>query len=405
MSKRNRLSARVHYGDQMSMFSRKYLLIYLAFFILAFTQFDVQIGKNNTAHAFSLEKTSKLIIQPLSSAGGLTAGNELHALQATWRYLDFHSTPPGRFGFSMTANPINDVALLFGGLSSTLGEMNDLWMTDGLGWIQFQTPNSPEKRAGACLAYDEARQEAVLFGGYDYGALLGDTWVFDGIDWIQQNPTHSPSPRSHASMAYDPDRNLTILFGGQGDTGGQFWEPLGDMWAWDGADWEQLFPDHLPPIRVGENMAYDRARHVLLLFGGAIGGGLLGDTWIWDGTDWIEQQPDHSPSLRADFGMTFDDNNQGVMLYGGQGAPLSPTDTWSWDGNDWQQVHTFHEPPEALSYMARLVYSPSLQTVMLVNDHRIKYFDPDGNIVFTEHLEAWALTYQHLSFLPILAQK
>jgi hypothetical protein len=147
-------------------------------------------------------------------------------------------------------NPINKIALLFGGINSTIGELNDLWLTNGLSWIQFQTPHAPKPRSDASMAYDEVHQVAVLFGGIGDGELLGDTWLFNGINWIQQQPLVSPSPRTGASMAYDAERNVTILFGGLVDTSGKFDEALNETWTWDGEIWEQQFPA-TPPLPDG----------------------------------------------------------------------------------------------------------------------------------------------------------
>jgi len=392
--------------QQISVFTEigKIILINIVFFVIACTQLENLIGSRNIANASSPIKTSELVSEPSSTIDRSIAIPELPLLNPTWKYLDFQSLPPPRFGFSLVLNPKNDVAILFGGRNSNLGQMNDLWMTDGFEWIQYQTLHSPGKRSNASMAYDVARQGAVLFGGNDYEILLGDTWVFDGVDWIQQNPPQSPPARIDACMAYDPDRNLVILFGGLGDTGGDFWEALDDMWVWDGTDWQQQFPAHLPPARFGANMAYDNARHMMLLFGGGVGGGLLDDTWIWDGIDWTEHQPKHRPPGRANFGMAYDEIKQVVIIYGGQGGPINATDTWEWLGNDWGQLQTIHKPPEQLSYRANLVYSPGLQTVMLLNDHRTISFDPDGNPIFTENLEGWALTYQYLSLLPMITK-
>jgi hypothetical protein len=207
-------------------------------------------------------------------------------------------------------------------------------------------------------------------------------------------------------MAYDPDRNLVVLFGGWGDAGGTDWESLNDMWVWDGADWEQQFPANLPPARFGASLVYNNVKHSMLLFGGGVGGGLLDDTWIWDGTDWSEQQPAHHPPARADFGMAYDESRQMVVLYGGQLQALAdPTETWAWDGDDWELLPTIQSPPERLSYMAKLVYMPGLETMILVNDLREIIELPDGTIVFTEHMEVWALTDQYVNFLPLVVEK
>ena len=38
-------------------------------------------------------------------------------------------------------------------------------------------------------------------------------------------------------------------------------------------------------------MAYDGARHVIVMFGGRSGSTLLGDTWTWDGANWTQLHP------------------------------------------------------------------------------------------------------------------
>jgi hypothetical protein len=393
---------------------KKLLLISLVFFIISAG--DAQAEKlskpNDIVYASSLDKDGQAILPPRSFNNSLFSSNGPSAITAsptlrpTWKYLEFGSIPPPRIGFSLTLNPLNEIAILFGGKSSTSGELNDLWLTDGSGWIQFQSPHSPSGRHGSNMTYDEARQEVFLFGGGDAGGLLGDTWSFDGVDWTQQYPAHTPPPRSGASMAYDPDRNVVVLFGGWGDTGGMDWEALNDTWVWDGADWKQQFPASLPPARFGASLVYDPARHAMLLFGGGEGGGLLDDTWIWDGADWSEQQPALHPPARADFGMVYDESRQMVILYGGQAQAFTDrTETWAWDGDDWVLLPTIQSPPERLSYMAKLVYMPGLETVILVNDLREIIELPDGTIVFTEWMEVWALTDQYVNFLPLVTQK
>jgi hypothetical protein len=326
----------------------------------------------------------------------------LPSLVPTWQRLDFAVLPSPRIGSSLTLNPINQIALLFGGYNATAGELNDLWLTDGLSWLQFHTPHSPEPRTGASLAYDEERQRAVLFGGIGGGAYLGDTWLFNGIDWLQQQPPVSPSPRTTASMAYDPEHNVIIMFGGLVDTG-EYDEAVDEMWIWDGETWQQQFPALSPPARWGAVMVYDQARKSILLFGGTPGGGFWEDTWLWNGASWLEQHPLHHPAGRANFGMAYDEDSQKVILFGGQtDLEVDPTETWAWDGQDWSLLPARQAPPEELAYGAQLVYLPDLQAVMLYNDLREKILLPDDSFIFTESSEVWILTYQHAIFLPII---
>jgi hypothetical protein len=192
--------------------------------------------------------------------------------------------------------------------------------------------HSPLPRYFAGMAYDVARAQVVLFGGFggvaDYGALR-DTWTWDGTDWTLQHPAHSPS--SGMSMAYDAARGQVVLFGAfRSGTG-----LIARTWTWDGTDWTLQHPAHSPSPRSAPGMAYDAVRGQVMLFGGE-GKHLLGDTWTWDGTDWTQRTPAHSPPSRSDAGMAYDDARGQVVLFGGfrsGGGALG--DTWTWDGTDW----------------------------------------------------------------------
>jgi hypothetical protein len=173
----------------MFMKIKKIFAVCMVFVLIACTGTELALNRVDPANASALE-----------------AESSLSSPQPEWQSLEFPILPPPRIGSSLTLNPINKIALLFGGHNSSQGELNDLWITDGFGWMQFFTPHSPGERSGAGMAYDEARQVTVLFGGSGNQTLLGDTWLFNGVDWIQQHPKTSPSPRSAFSMAYDPDR-------------------------------------------------------------------------------------------------------------------------------------------------------------------------------------------------------
>jgi hypothetical protein len=377
---------------------KRIFVICMVITLTLFAWIELKSDPEDIASASSLE-----IAVPLITAS--EHPGQLPSPQPSWELLDFPKLPPPRIGSSVTLNPLNEIALLFGGLNSSTGELNDLWLTDGFDWIQFQTPHSPQERSNASMAYDEGRQVAILFGGGNNLTLFADTWLFNGVDWTQQQPLTSPSPRAGASLVYDADRNLIILFGGYAATGGKLDEALNEMWTWDGDNWQQVFPAILPPARWGASMVYDRAHKSIVLFGGAIEGGLREDTWLWDGTSWIEQHPLHHPTGRADFGMTYDESRQQVILFGGQtNVNTDPTETWSWDGQDWTRLPTSQKPPEELAYRAHLVYLPGLQRVVLYNAFRQKTLDPDEQIMFTERSEVWALTYQYKIYFPVTSR-
>ncbi len=324
--------------------------------------------------------------------------SNLFSPQANWQQLEFLISPPPRNESAIVLNPINSIVLLFGGISSSGDEFNDLWITNGLQWIKFLTPHSPEKRSGASMAYDEVMQSVVLFGGASNMALLGDTWLFNGTDWVRQQPPTSPSPRVGAHMAYDTDQGITVLFGGQVDTGQKFLEPSNETWTWNGTNWQKLSLDNAPSARWGARMVYDSAHKSILLFGGAAGGEFYDDTWLWNGTSWTELHPLQHPAGRANFGMTFDENRQQVILFGGQSfAYVDITETWAWDGQDWNKLEAIQTPPEELAYGAQLAYMPILNTVMLYNSFR-----PKPNPVDINFSSFWILNYRYLAYAPFI---
>jgi hypothetical protein len=105
-------------------------------------------------------------------------------------------------------------------------------------------------------------------------------------------------------------------------------------------------------------MAYDPARHVVVMFGGSststsstvtVGA----ETWEWDGSQWTQLHPTTAPLARAFASMTYDSVRQRIVLYGGQGLewPRGPRfddpldDTWTWDGTNWSPVSGVATPP------------------------------------------------------------
>ena len=78
-------------------------------------------------------------------------------------------------------------------------------------------------------------------------------------------------------------------------------------------------------------MAYDSARHVTVLFGGALNAGFYNDTWQYDGTDWTQVITAHAPSARRGTALAFDSARGVTVLFGGQGD-ITLNDTWEFNG-------------------------------------------------------------------------
>jgi len=184
-------------------------------------------------------------------------------------------------------------------------------------------------------AYDTDRGRLVVFGGY-IGRYIGDTWEWDGSAWKLATTT-GPLPRNSPALAYDEARHQVVMFGGDTrDTGA-----LGDTWVYDGTSWRQVATSG-PPPRSTHQMVYDARRQRIVLFGGSAGEHMLGDTWEWDGNQWTERSTS-GPPARTLYGLAYDRERGRSVLFGGTAvlAPNAPSfgDTWEWDGARWTQVN------------------------------------------------------------------
>jgi hypothetical protein len=158
----------------------------------------------------------------------------------------------------------------------------DTWTWDGTTWTRQDPARYPFPRDGGfAVARDE--QHVIFFGGETCSEWCfdwKDTWSWDGMTWFKRHPRNSPGRRAGSAIGYDQARRKTLLFSGSAG--------LPDTWAWDGSTWAKLDPAHSPPGRYGGRMAYDDAHQVLVMFGGDGSSGYLGDTWTWDAIDWTE---------------------------------------------------------------------------------------------------------------------
>src|SRR5262245_50153857 len=99
--------------------------------------------------------------------------------------------------------------------------------------------------------------------------------------------------------------------------------------------------------RDGQAMAYDSARHVVVMFGGSASS--PGNyTWEYDGTTW-QVRATTGPPWRRDAAMAYDRSRGHVVLFGGWddrwGLGTFYGDTWEWDGNQWTQRTVTGPPP------------------------------------------------------------
>ena len=175
------------------------------------------------------------------------------------------------------------------------------------------------------MAYDEHRQNVVLFGGFGSGGELNDTWTWDGSTWTQLQPRVVPPGRNAASLAYDARDHQTVLFGGCCQNSP--YQAFNDTWTWDGRSWTEQVPDVSPSGRVGAALSYDDALHEIVLFGGA-NASPFNDTWLWDGHRWNEARSRTSPGIRSAASLAYDPSLKSTVLFGGDTNGIDNADTW-----------------------------------------------------------------------------
>jgi hypothetical protein len=282
------------------------------------------------------------------------------------------NTPDARSEQGMAYDEARQNVVIFGGWgasSGATGPLGDTWTWDGTNWVDAGTLTpAPRARWHHGMAYDRERQVVVLFGGLDdstpVALLKQDTWIWDGGSWADVTPTGSkPSPREQFAMAYDSARKQVVLFGGYDFSYRQ------DTWVWDGAAWTDVTPSgSKPSTRQYPVMAFDEARGRMVLFGGLDGTRaiLQQDTWEWDGASWVDKTPTGTnPAPRQGGGLAYDRTRQRVVLFGGVAANNTPlNDLWEWDGTSWSD-HT----PAGLKPLARtffpMVYDPLRERVVV----------------------------------------
>jgi len=135
-------------------------------------------------------------------------------------------------------------------------------------------------RVKSIRAFSTARWLTMRCVGKQSCLAAAVTWVILGFgtasNWTQKFPAHSPSARYGHAMAYDAARGQTILFGGF-----DVFQNLSDTWVWDGQDWTQMSPSSSPPANTGYVITFDSGLEKVVFQGGYQSPG-----WVWDGTNW-----------------------------------------------------------------------------------------------------------------------
>jgi hypothetical protein len=244
------------------------------------------------------------------------------------------SGPLARQGQGFSYDSDRGVSVLFGGnwFDTTTVYLSDTWEWDGTTWrLAGEGAPAPAARWGHAQAYDAARHQTVLFGGFTGSAYSNQTWTWDGGSWTLASTT-GPSVRRGSAIAFDAARGVVVLAGGYNGT-----SRLSDVWEWNGSSWTARNTTPRPSVRSDATMSYDSVRNVCVLFGGeGNSNAQLSDTWEWNGTSWT-QRATTGPAARSRASSSFDPVRNVTVLTGGWNGTAVIGDTWEWNGTSWTQ--------------------------------------------------------------------
>jgi len=270
--------------------------------------------------------------------GSYTERNDLWELTlagtATWSQLVFPTQAPLRLGHTAIYDTLRDRMIVFGGANPS--RQNDTWvltLSSGSAWSQLATTGTPPPPVTLHSAiYDPVRDRMLVFGGYQDSGYLNGVWALSLSEtptWTMLAPVGTaPAPRREHSAIYDPVGDRMIVFGG---TNGGY---LGDVWALNLSGtpaWELIAVTGGPTARSGHSAIYDPSRHLMWVFAGRGGSGILNDLWtltLGASPAWASAAPvGPLPAVRVYHTAVLDRARDRMVVFSGYNGGL-PGDTW-----------------------------------------------------------------------------
>jgi hypothetical protein len=244
--------------------------------------------------------------------------------QDGWASKSTAHAPLTRGGASIAFDPDRGKVVLFGGShwDYSAHDYADTWEYDGLDWALQSPAHSPTARGDAPMVYDTLRQRMVLVGGVvvsQMSSYLEETWVYASGDW-QHLPISDPSGRAVGRMAYDDARDRAVLWGGLVVNQGA----QNDTWEFDGTSWSLVVPTWSPPASYNHRMTYDSVRQQVQMYGGSDDGRV----YAFDGATWRALAASTPPEDRRAAGLAFDRTRNRLVVYAGSNGFAMHTETW-----------------------------------------------------------------------------
>jgi hypothetical protein len=201
------------------------------------------------------------------------------------------------------------------------------------------------------------------------------------------NGFSQPNPRHLEEVAYDKIRNRLILFGGAELVNGRPEEPS-MVYEWDGANWKR-FETPGPQGRRGHGWVYDENRKETILIGGVTEGKILKDSvvfdvWSWNGSNWKSHNTD-CPVKEPE--AVYDPVNKRILVYGDANNKTAINynvetafELWEYKSGKWKKLSA--EGPSIIS--SRMIAFDSKRNRLV-----IPVFDEQQMIVWEWTGQVW----------------
>ena len=198
----------------------------------------------------------------------------------TWARLKSGEVgPSARYGAAGALDPTGRLLISHG--FTDAGRFDDTWGFDlaGESWTEASPQGArPLERCLMRSVWDPSSGRLLMFGGQSTGIpFLGDLWELTEDGWFERTAEPKPSPRNFYAMAFDDEGGRLLLFGGSTQDG-----PANDLWQLDSASniWSEESPEgEAPSARFGHDAVWMPDRRSLVVFGGRDGSQDLNDLW------------------------------------------------------------------------------------------------------------------------------
>lgn len=233
-----------------------------------------------------------------------------------WSQIKCRNAPAARHRGAMAYDAVRGNAVMFGGQASSGALLRDTWLYADRSWQPWRAgwwASRPAARCGHCLAFDDASEAVVLFGGIDRrDRPLGDTWLFDGAGWKSVEGAGPPA-RRYAAFAYDPELEGCVLHGGAADDRGHHY--FGDAWLFRNGAWAPMGTRFETDGRDDHSLVFHQSARRLIMLEGVAGarGALVREP---DGWKEVDVQPLH-PRYQCS-PMVWNEELNGLVMHGGE---------------------------------------------------------------------------------------